>query len=171
MNGQCYLWKHAAVSVQCAVSWQVKLFHFVWSMNCLLSLRGNLHPLPGTRVPSFCLVFPYPSLVAQTPPSTFCISGKASFFQCVIFEACFFVCLLLQVNSQLLLEICEDELLPQALSWLCYCASPLCWHFCQSGILRYPSKRHHLLLLLDDCPWSTGLKPRHTSSLSWQQQL
>lgn len=161
MNRQCYSWKHAAVTAQCAISWQVKLVHFVWSMNCLLSLRGNLHPLPGIQVPSFCLVFPHPSVVAQTPPSMFYTSEKASFFQCVTFEACFFVCLLLQVNSQLLLGICEDELLPQALSWLCHCASPLCWHFCQScilGILRKDT--------ISFCFWMVLLNPQ-----AWSQDI
>lgn len=54
-----------------AVSWQVKpMLHAVWSVNCLPSLRGNLHPLSGTQVPSSCLAFPHTFSSFGCPNST-----------------------------------------------------------------------------------------------------
>lgn len=140
-----------------------------WIVSCLWEEISTLYL--AHRHLTACLAFPYPVLVAQTPPNIFWISGKTSFFLAVTSEACFLVSLLFQVKSQLLLGVHEDELLPQARSWLRHCASPPSWHFCLSCVLSCPLKRHHLLLLSDGSPQSTGLKPRHTGNLSWQQQF
>lgn len=82
----------------------------------------------------------------------------------VTFRACSLVCLLFLKNSQLLLGIHGDELLPQASSQLCRCASPPSWYFCQPYMLSCPSERHHFLLsnghtgsLFDSSSFNTNL--------------
>lgn len=82
----------------------------------------------------------------------------------VTFRASFLVYLLFLKNSQILLGIHEDELLPQDSSQLCHCASPPSWYFCQPYMLICPSKRHHFLLsnghtgsLFDSSSFNTNL--------------
>lgn len=124
------------------------MLHAVRSISCLLLFKGNLHPLAGTQVPTSCIshILSAASLVVQTPSNIFWTFAKTSLHDFWTFGACFLVFLLFQINSQLLLGIYEDELLPQAPSWLCHWASLPSWYFYQPYMLNCPSNRHHFLL-------------------------